>query len=1084
MTNIAQLGIRVESESVDTAATDLDRLVQAGTRTNAELAALNLKSREATRSLSDMAQRQLESATSLAQIAKAAVTVNHELQSLGLKQTYVAESMSDMALSSRQTVDQLELLNSRQQQSVQSMANLGSAVDRSSAEFRSAAASLREMTAQLQALAVTAPKTIPPLKSQKEQLAQLLGQIDPTVAALDRLDAQQRKLQSFKAKGLIDAETFERFNGQLQQTRTGLTDFDSGLTRTGNTAKQTAAALRNVPAQFTDIVVSLQAGQAPLTVLLQQGGQLKDMFGGIGPAASALGGYVLGLVNPFTVAAAAAAVLTLAYYQGSEEATAFEKALILSGNAAGTTADQLAETAKHISNVVGTTGQAAAALVLMAQSGKIAAENMEQIGVAAVSFSKATGTAIEDVVAQYVALGKEPVEASRKLNDQYGYLTAAVYEQITALEAQGEREQAAALAQTALADAQDQMATRVQESLGSLQRGWNSLASAAKGAWDAMLGIGREETLQTRIDKLSSFIEKRAKLGGYDNTDYERQLEVLKAQLATEQQRSKEQGDRRKQNADAIEAATKVKALTDETLSNEEKRNKKKEEYLRLISEIRKANPDSDLVKQANVDKVLANIDDKYKDPKTRTRTRRSAVDLTDLNDEQNARKALVSSYANSQKELEAQQKAGLITQEAYYRQRVVLINAEKEQVTAAYQGEIDALEQAKARSTTSAEQRIQLDQKIADARANMVKAQKDADSELSVLALNEQGRLKKQEESVRTYTDALQQQVRTLRDQGQRSAATLGMGDRQRSLYDSQNAITDRINSSRLELANQYGDGSRGMSIEEYQRKLDALKATENDLRATVVANYDDMSRAQGDWRNGVTAALQDYQDSARNIAGQTKSLVTGAFGSMEDAAVSFATTGKASFSSFATAVIGDMARIAARAASSAALSGLLSLATTAATAYLGSPSSTSASAGSTQAGYTGSDYSNWVAGQRAAGGPVAANSLYQVNELGPELLNQGGKTYLMMGSEGGSITPLTSGASAATAAGAGRAGDVRVTIVINSDGGADVSSNTPGLEQFGQEMGRIAEAKYREMETRSISQGGNINRAIKGRV
>src|SRR5690606_13533295 len=44
-------------------------------------------------------------------------------------------------------------------------------------------------------------------------------------------------------------------------------------------AKQTTAALRQVPAQLTDIIVSLQGGQAPLTVLLQQGGQLKDVFG-------------------------------------------------------------------------------------------------------------------------------------------------------------------------------------------------------------------------------------------------------------------------------------------------------------------------------------------------------------------------------------------------------------------------------------------------------------------------------------------------------------------------------------------------------------------------------------------------------------------------------------------------------------------------------------------------------------------------------------------------------------------------------------------------------------------------------------
>ena len=926
-------------------------------------------------------------------------------------------------------------------------------------------------------LAGSAKKASDALGQQRDELSELLGEIDPTVKALGRLDDLENRLSKQKKLGNLDPATFSDYQGKIQQSRESLTRFDDALTRTGNTAKQTAAAMRNVPAQFTDIVVSLQGGQAPLTVLLQQGGQLKDMFGGIGPAARALGGYVAGLVNPFTAAAAAAAVLTLAYYQGSEEAEAYEKALILSGNAAGTSANQLGETAKAISGVVGTTGQAAAALVLMAQSGKIAGENMEQIGVAAISFSKATGTAIEDVVAQYVELGKSPVDASKKLNEQYGYLTAAVYQQIAALEAQGEREQAAALAQTALADAQDQMASRVQESLGSLQRGWNTLASAAKGAWDAMLGIGREETLQARIDKLSSFIDKRAKLGGYDNTDYERQLEALKAQLATEQQRSKEQGEQRKQNAAAIAGLDLLNSKAEAGLDRQARKEKE-------LQQVQKARLDA--LSRAGVDAAqverqyqlaVAGINERYKEPAARSR--RSAVDLSALNDEQNARKALVASYANSQKKLDAQQKAGLITQEAYYRQRVVLINAEKEQVTAAYQGEIAALEQAKARSTTSAEQRIQLDQKIADARANMVKAQKDADSELSVLALNEQGRLKKQEDAVRTYTDALQQQVITLRDQGQRAAATLGMGDRQQSLYASQNAITDRFNTSRRELADQYSDGSRGMSLEEYQRKLKALQTTENDMRATVVSNYEDMTKAQGNWRNGMSAAFANYRDSARDIAGQTKNLFTKAFSSMEDAVVSFATTGKLSFGDFAKSVIADMARIAVRSASSSALSGLLSIAGSAAASYYGGGGS--ASVGATQAGYTGSDYSNWVAGQRAIGGPVSSGSLYQVNERGPELLNQGGKSYLMMGGQGGSITPLgTPGSSAALA---GPTIQINTEVHVDANGNATTTTDSSGAGDAGKQLGKMINDGALRVVQQQLATGGAIWRMVNGR-
>jgi len=44
---------------------------------------------------------------------------------------------------------------------------------------------------------------------------------------------------------------------------------------------------------------------------------------------------------------------------------------------------------------------------------------------------------------------------------------------------------------------------------------------------------------------------------------------------------------------------------------------------------------------------------------------------------------------------------------------------------------------------------------------------------------------------------------------------------------------------------------------------------------------------------------------------------------------------------------------------------------------------------------------------GGRASGGPVDAGHLYRVNEDGPELLTVGGKSYLMMGRDSGSVTP-----------------------------------------------------------------------------
>ncbi|UBM27693.1 phage tail length tape measure family protein [Pseudomonas sp. p1(2021b)] len=119
----------------------------------------------------------------------------------------------------------------------------------------------------------------------------------------------EQKLKGFRASGALDAETFGEYQAKIDQARTALGSADTALSRTGMTAKATAAALRGVPAQFTDIFTSIAAGQPIMMVALQQGGQLKDMFGGIIPAAKALGGYILGLVNPLTVSAVAAAAL-------------------------------------------------------------------------------------------------------------------------------------------------------------------------------------------------------------------------------------------------------------------------------------------------------------------------------------------------------------------------------------------------------------------------------------------------------------------------------------------------------------------------------------------------------------------------------------------------------------------------------------------------------------------------------------------------------------------------------------------------------------------------------------------------------
>lgn len=477
---------------------------------------------------------------------------------------------------------------------------------------------------------------------QAAALDKLIGQIDPTVAAYSRLDKMEQQLKAHRDAGRLPTEDYNQYIKQLNASRlaveatTKAIDANTrGFNAQGLSAKAMAANLRNVPAQFTDIAVSLQAGQAPLTVLLQQGGQLKDMFGGVIPAARALGGYILGLVNPFTVAAAAAAVLALAYKQGSDETTAFTTALAMTGNTAGTTSNQLADLARQVSATGGTVGKAAAVLAQLAASTRIPKEAFEQIAVAAIAFEKATGVAAEETVKNFEKIAKDPTAEIIRLNETMNFLTASTYEQIKALQDQGNVTAAAQLANEAYEGGLERTATSVQKNLGYLETGWNAVKSAAKGAWDAALNIGREDTLDEQLKKLDEQLNQIAnakRLNQNDgfsnltpNDDFRTQaVEAQKTQLlvqkAEEDRRAASKGFQQQQQQQALQDQLQLDKLRKETQSSADKREKEIGEY-RLLVERRvasaKATGDKSLLISAEEQaRQIAAINEKYKDPK------------------------------------------------------------------------------------------------------------------------------------------------------------------------------------------------------------------------------------------------------------------------------------------------------------------------------------------------------------------------------------------------------------------------------------------------------------------------------------
>ncbi|ENA1193131.1 TPA: phage tail length tape measure family protein [Klebsiella pneumoniae] len=496
-------------------------------------------------------------------------------------------------------------------------------IDSSGAEKQAdnLATALVKMTQAGERAATSAGKVTKATDEEKQSLSELLDRIDPVNAALNKLDKQQQDLAKFKSKGMVDADTFDLYSKKIEETRNRLTGFRDDLGKTGQSAAQTAFAMRMIPAQMTDIIVGLSTGQSPFMVLMQQGGQLKDMFGGIGPAIKGVSTYVMGLVNPFTLAAAAVGFLGLAYYKGTQEQDEFYKSLVLTGNLVGKTSGQLADMAARVSVAANsTTGAAASTLNQLVSSGKVAGDSLERVTTAIVKTSEATGIATDKLVGDFNDIAADPVAAITKLNDQYHFLTLATYNQIKALQDEGNQQDAARVATDAYANAMQQRANDIHQNLGLLESAWDSLGKTAKRAWDAMLNIGREQTLTDKLSTLNENIaeaQKGQKDGGFWNSfsarftnlpEMIKQRDLLESVANLQGDVTKGQAKAKEAEQQRIKTQQEADRVNQQYLSNADKRNK----AIKQQSEFLKAGA----ITAEQYAKNVSRINEMYKDPK------------------------------------------------------------------------------------------------------------------------------------------------------------------------------------------------------------------------------------------------------------------------------------------------------------------------------------------------------------------------------------------------------------------------------------------------------------------------------------
>lgn len=742
----------------------------------------------------------------------------------------------------------------------------------------------------------------------------IVGAIQRATAALQAgSKAGSEYYEALARQRGIDDSVIAPYVRQLREAEAAQKGATATMRTMGTTAGQTAAAMRMVPAQFTDIVVSLQSGQQPLTVLLQQGGQLKDMFGGIGPAARGLAGYVLGLVNPFTLAAAAAGALALAYYQGSKESDAYVRALVLSGNAAGTTAGELAEMAKSMAAVSGTQSGAAAALAQLAGTGQVAAANLKDFASVAIGLEKRAGIPIENTVRDLEELGKKPLDASVKLTEQYRYLTAEVYSQIKALEDQGRMAEAANLAQRTYMTAMSGNVEQLTAQLGSLERGWDAVTAALKRAWDATLRIGRPTTMQERLGEIQQQIAERQanswKFGGSDpGTDkLMAQRAAASRRLLREQDNALAEGQRKEEASAEIAAQRRIDKLGEAVKSNAVKR---REEIAQLRKDFERTKRSTDSEEYRT---LVAGINEKYKDKKAGPSTAGAERNLS-LAEIQNKAKDDLGALEAMQRAQQLRRQAGLVDEQTYYAKRIEFAQQANTIEEGALRKEIELLEKQSLKGKEALEVEKQLSGLRSKLRLQQMKGE-NAVNEAKQDAATADERQRKALEGLNAESERY---IANMQKRAAREVAAVGMSDRERAYTAGRQGIQDRFDEQRQSLLDRqsFTVGLMPEQKEQIKRRLALLE----EERAATVKSYEDsysqITRAQGSWEIGAQRAFANYADGAAKVADSVEAAFSNAFKGLEDALVSFATTGKADFKSLANSIIADLIRIQVRGA------------------------------------------------------------------------------------------------------------------------------------------------------------------------
>ena len=903
---------------------------------------------------------------------------------------------------------------------------------------------------------------------------------------------------------------------------------------TGMSQKQLANAMRMVPAQFTDIATQLAGGQSPFLIMLQQGGQLRDMFGGFGAMFRNVGAMILRFItNPFVLAAGAIAGVAAALYFGRKEFDDFNKAMILSGNYSGITSNGFLELQKSLDGIGVSKSAAADALTAIAAAGLRTNLNMVDLTKTMLDFSKQSGIAIGDVVAEYKSLEKDPVQAILILNEKYHFLTASVYQHITSLVKQGEQTKAVVFAQKELERAHQEMTNRMGSNLGYLQRGWQGFVGWLAKAKNYILEIGREKPQSTVVSDLKNQLADVNKSLQYQDKGSAFESQLLKKKKDLEEQLKAYDSVNQKQavskqlTQEDINAQTKINSLIGDGEKKSHSQVAMKRELALLDKQIAEQQAKGAVYSQAQIEAARRAIKDKYEDKTASSKVSSTNTELQRILEQTKAYNAetiqlnqlglTFDKVGEARKKLNAYQaevSSGKASEDRL-RQLRVLIPALKD---------LAASEDTNKKAKSSWDEAKQIHEKslsisaLLDAQKEEINVLQTTGATQAKVSENERQSIllkKKAAEATNPRIAAIMNEAAALYSEAAANEKVIKSLTDVNSLK-SRGAARQEAGKSELDtLKEQLEQGdvtdsrklARNIDYEE-QKKIIALTKEQNDARSNgkagagavaqlqlqieyeqrlreekkkAIDQYDEQKGSLEGVMKAAGRAWEDFIGSAKSSEQDLHSVFSSTFSTMSDTLNTFCTTGKFTFKSMSLSILKNIEEILVKWLAMKAIMGIASAVTS-----LVSPSSSStgsfesagvgvgdmSSYGLSTVEAKGDAFTSSGISKFAKGGAFTNNIISQ-----PTIFKYAkGQSFGLMGEAGPeAIMPLartSTGSLGVRTTGMGSA--PVVTVQVNVDNNNNTTNKTTGNTDAAASFGNLIAAKVVEVIVQQKRPGG----------